>query len=83
MLSQRGLVAVSGHFQYEPLTKNLDAIIQEAKALGLKFAVCPWIPHETENFSEADVRRAAADFNKWGEAFKAAGIRFGYHPQWI
>lgn len=80
LLTQRGLVAVSAHFQYEPLTKDLDAIIKEAKSLGVKFAICPWIPHEIGSFSETDVRRAAGDFNKWGEAFKAAGIRFGYHP---
>ncbi|HYR58686.1 MAG TPA: sugar phosphate isomerase/epimerase, partial [Chthoniobacteraceae bacterium] len=29
--------------------------------------------------TEADVKRAAADFNAWGEAFKAAGITFAYH----
>jgi hypothetical protein len=53
--------------------------VQEAKTLGLKFAVCPWIPHEEANFTEADVKRAAADFNKIGEAFKNAGITFAYH----
>jgi len=54
--------------------------VKEAQALGLKFAVCPWIPHEIGSFSEADVQRAATDFNAWGAAFKAAGIQFAYHP---
>ena len=80
LLKERGLTPVSGHFQYEPLTKALDAQIAEAKALGVKFAVCPWIPHEIGSFGEADVRRAASDFNRWGEAFKKAGITFAYHP---
>jgi sugar phosphate isomerase/epimerase len=79
MLKQRGLKPVAGHFQYEPLTKKLDECIAEAKALGYLYAVCPWIPHEIGNFNEADVQRAAADFNRIGEAFKKEGIAFAYH----
>jgi sugar phosphate isomerase/epimerase len=79
LLNERGLRAISGHFQYEPLTKDLAGAVQEAKTLGLKFAVCPWIPHEEAGFTEADANRAAADFNKIGEAFKKEGITFAYH----
>ena len=79
MLKERGLNPVSGHFQYEPLTKDLAGAVAEAKALGLKFAVCPWIPHTPAMFGEAEAKKAAADFNQWGAAFKAAGITFAYH----
>ena len=79
MLKERGLTPVSGHFQYDALTKDVASCIKEAKALGLKYAVCPWIPHDVGNFSEADVQRAAADFNRVGEAFKKEGITFAYH----
>ena len=79
MLKERGLTAVSAHYQYEALTKDIAAIVREAGALGVKFVVCPWIPHQNDTFNEADARHAAADFNRWGEAFKAAGIQFGYH----
>lgn len=79
-LEARGLTAISGHFQYEQLTKDLAGAVRDAKALGLKYVANPWIPHDIGNFSEADVRRAAADFNKWGEAFKKEGITFAYHP---
>lgn len=79
-LESRGLTAVSGHFQYEQLTKDIAGAVRDAKALGLKYVANPWIPHEIGNFNEADVRRAAADFNKWGEAFKKEGITFAYHP---
>jgi len=80
MLAARGLKAIGEHFQYGPLTKDLDACIQEAKALGLEYVACPWIPHEEAQFNEAVVRKAAADFNRWGEAFAKAGIHFTYHP---
>jgi sugar phosphate isomerase/epimerase len=79
-LESRGLNAVSGHFQYEALTKDINAVIKEAKALGLKYVACPWIPHEVASFGEADARKAAADFNTWGEALKKEGLTFAYHP---
>ena len=78
-LDVRGLKAVSAHVQYDALTKNLAAVIKEVQTLGASFAICPWIPHQ-DPFDSAAGKKAAADFNKWGEAFRAAGIRFGYHP---
>ena len=80
MLTERGLKPISAHFQYDALTKDLDASIQDAKTLGVLYVAVPWIPHEIGSFSEADARRASADFNRWGEAFKKAGITFTYHP---
>ncbi len=79
-LEARGLKAISGHFQYEALNKDIGTVIKEAKALGLQYVACPWIPHEIASFGEADARKAAADFNKWGEALKKEGITFAYHP---
>jgi sugar phosphate isomerase/epimerase len=79
MLDARGLKPVSGHFQYGPLDTDLDGVIREAKALGLQYVVCPWITHGA-TFTEQDAHKAAADFNKWGEALAKAGIKFGYHP---
>src|SRR5687768_12725049 len=46
MLKERGLEAVSGHFPFERYKKEPEAIAKDAKALGLKFAGCAWIPHE-------------------------------------
>jgi sugar phosphate isomerase/epimerase len=78
-LEKRGLQPISGHFQYDALKKDLAGAIRDAKALGLKYAICPWITHEIADFTEADARRAATDFNTWGEAFRKEGISFGYH----
>lgn len=78
-LEARGLKPISGHFSYEPLQKDINGCVAAAKALGLKYAVCPWIAHDPGQFSAEVVHRAAADFNKWGEAFKKEGIQFGYH----
>jgi len=78
-LASRGITAVGTHFGYDDLKKDLPAAVAKAKALGLKYAGVAWIPHTTAEFGEADVKKAAADFNTFGEAFKAEGIRFFYH----
>jgi sugar phosphate isomerase/epimerase len=81
LLKERGLKVVSAGFGYKKLKDDLAGSVQRARDLGVKFAMCAWIDHDAKvGFTEADVRRAAADFNKWGEAFKAAGITFAYHP---
>ncbi len=78
-LDARGLKAVSTHVSYDQMAKDLPGVIHEVKALGAKFAICPWIPH-VGAFDVALMRRVADDFNWWGAAFRAEGIRFGYHP---
>ena len=80
MLQERGLKPVSGHFQYEALSKDVGAVIVEAKALGLQYVACPWIPHDPASFNEEVCRKAAHDFNRWGEELSKAGLKFAYHP---
>ena len=79
LLADRGITPVAGHFGYETLKKDLAGSVKAAQTLGLKFAGVAWIPHEIGSFSEADVKRAAADFHEFGAAFKAVGIQFFYH----
>lgn len=77
-LEQRGLKAISGHFPYGRYKTDLDAVVAEAKTLGLQYAGCAWIDHKG-SFDEAECQDAIATFNKAGEALAAAGIRFFYH----
>jgi sugar phosphate isomerase/epimerase len=70
---------IGGHFGYEDLKKDLPGAVQKAQALGFKYAGVAWIPHGIGNFGEEDVKKAAADFEMFGKAFKAAGIQFFYH----
>lgn len=76
---QRGLKLPSVHAGYDDLTTKLPALVQAAKVLGVKYVICPWIPHQAA-FDRALMEQAAATFNRAGEAFRAAGIKFGYHP---
>ncbi len=77
-LDARGLKAVAAHVQYDAMEKDVASVVREIQTLGATYAFCPWIPHES-GFDEALVKAAAENFNKWGAAFRAAGITFGYH----
>lgn len=78
-LKDRGLTAVSAHIGYEALSSDLAGAVKTAKTLGVKYVVTAWIPH-TGAFTTQMAREAAANFNKWGEAFRAEGITYGFHP---
>ena len=77
-LKERGLEAVSGHFGFEKYRDDLDSVVKEAKALGLKYSGCAWIPHQGD-FDEKTCRQAVEVFNKAGEALAKEGIKFFYH----
>jgi sugar phosphate isomerase/epimerase len=78
-LTARGLKPISMHFQYGALEKDIAKCVADAKALGLKYVACPWIPHVPAMFGMESTEKAAADFNKWGAAFAKEGITFAYH----
>ena len=75
----RGIKVLSMHAGYEALTKDVSAVIRDAKILGATAVYCPWIPH-TGAFDAAIAQKATEDFDKWGAALRAAGLKFGYHP---
>jgi sugar phosphate isomerase/epimerase len=78
-LAAAGLTMTSGNAGYEDLRDKLPEVIANAKAFGLKYLMCAWIPHEGA-FTAEDATRAAADFNAWGAKLAAEGITFAYHP---
>jgi sugar phosphate isomerase/epimerase len=79
LLNERGLKAVSAHIGYGDLAKDLAGSVKIAKTLGVKYVMTAWIPHQGP-FTAEVARKAAADFNRWGEAFRKEGITYGYHP---
>ena len=77
-LAARGLTAVAAHFPYERLKGDLAGVMAEAKTLGVEYVVIPWLPQP--EFDAAAARTVAADFNAWGAAMQAAGMKFAFHP---
>lgn len=77
-LAGRGLEAVAAHFGYDEYRKDPEAVAQQAKDLGLKYAGCAWISHQGD-FDEKTCREAIETFNKAGAALARHGIKFFYH----
>lgn len=75
----RGLSMPSAHAQYGDLNKDLAGQVRAAQTLGVEYVICPWIPHQG-TFDRTTMEQAIVDFNRAGAAFRAAGIKFGYHP---
>ena len=78
LLLARGMTCSSHHVRPETLVKNMDQVIADTKALGAMQVVCPILPHKAP-LDRAQVLKAAANFNRYGAALKAAGLRFAYH----
>jgi sugar phosphate isomerase/epimerase len=79
-LASRGLSMPSMGFSYERLTKDLPGAVALAKSLGVQYVMVAWVPHkDDEGFTRDEATKAAADFDSWGAAFRAAGITFAYH----
>jgi Sugar phosphate isomerases/epimerases len=79
-VKQRGFTVPSVHASYEPLVKNPAEAIAFAKALGAKYVTCPWARQGDKPWTVEAAKEIAANFNKIGEACKAAGLQFAYHP---
>jgi sugar phosphate isomerase/epimerase len=77
-LNARGIKLVSSHFSYEQFRDDLDGVVRESEAMGLKYAGCAWVPHKGD-FDEKACRETAAVFNRAGETLAKHGIKFFYH----
>jgi len=74
MIADHGLRVPSGHFNYEGLASKLDY----AQALGVEYVVCPMLPKDMWN-SLDEFKRAAEQFNIWGEQVRQRSMQFGFH----
>ena len=73
-----GLKIIGAHINYERLQTDLPGAIADAKTLGASYVIVAWVPHKTD-FDVAQAKVAAANFNAWGAALKAEGLKFGFH----
>jgi sugar phosphate isomerase/epimerase len=79
VLKESGLRTTSVLTSVENLRAKPDTIIAQAKALGAKYVGTAWYPHTGNDFTEADARKAIAEFNTFGRKMKDAGLTFIYH----
>ncbi|HEU5402859.1 MAG TPA: sugar phosphate isomerase/epimerase [Terriglobales bacterium] len=74
MIHDSGLAIHSGHFNYEGLDSKLDY----AAELGLQYVICPMLPKDMWNSLDG-FKRAADQFNLWGDKVRKMGMQFGFH----
>ena len=78
MLADTGLQAISGHFPYDDVVTNSAAVIEAVQALGLRYAVVPWLGGDLCSDKDAWVACAQA-MDEAGARFRASDITLCYH----
>jgi sugar phosphate isomerase/epimerase len=74
MIADHGLALHSGHFNYEGMESKLDY----AAALGVTYVICPMLPKDMWTSLDG-FKKAADQFNKWGEKIQKMKMQFGFH----
>ncbi|TKK69264.1 sugar phosphate isomerase/epimerase [Ilyomonas limi] len=80
LLAQNDLKMVSVGADFNTLAKNPQAAIDEAKAFGARYIMCAWVPHNGDEFTIEDIKKAVDVFNAAGKQIHDAGLTFCYHP---
>jgi sugar phosphate isomerase/epimerase len=76
---ERGISIPSTGSSFDGLQEDPQAIADNAKALGAKYVMCAWIPHEGNNFTIDDAKKAVEVFNAAGKVMSENGLTFCYH----
>lgn len=79
LLDKYGLQTASMGFGYDRYRNDIAGIIEDTRFMGASYVMVSWIPHKGDNFTIEETKKAAQDFNNWGQKLKAAGIQFCYH----
>jgi Sugar phosphate isomerases/epimerases len=77
LLEELNLKAIGSHIGLDLLENNLENEIAYLQTIGAKYAICPWLPVDARD-AEA-WRGHLVNFEKYGRAFREAGIAFAYH----
>ena len=79
MCDERGISIPSTGAGYEELVTSPDSVAMRANALGAKYVMCAWIPHQNGVFTFDNAKKATEDFNKAGKILKDNGLTLCYH----
>jgi len=79
LCDERGISIPSTGAGYEELVNKIDSVVWKAKLLGAKYVMCAWIPHQNNELTFENAKKAVEDFNKAGKILKENGLIFCYH----
>ncbi|GAE35247.1 inosose dehydratase [Halalkalibacter akibai JCM 9157] len=77
LLDELGLEAAASHVPLDQLQNNLAKVIEDQKALGSKYVVCPFLMPDQR--TEEDYQKLIPFLEKAGEQCKQEGITLCYH----
>ena len=78
-LKEDKLTSPSSHIPINRLRENIQGVVDECRTLGNSFIVCPYLDEKERGKTADDWRKLAAEFNKFGDQVKRAGMQFAYH----
>lgn len=77
-LDQAGLSPVSAHIPYDDITAQTTRVLEDARLLGLRYVVVPWLGGEGYGTRRAWVD-AVKKLDEAGAAMREAGVCLCYH----
>jgi sugar phosphate isomerase/epimerase len=79
LLRRYGLRAIGTHIGYTQFLGNLEQVLDDAEEIGIPYVGTANSPGAVHGETVAGYRRAAEDFNRFGAAARARGLRFYQH----
>ena len=79
LCDERGISIPSTGAGYEDLVNKIDSVVWRAKMLGARYVMCAWIPHQNNELTFDNAKKAVEDFNRAGKILKENGLTFCYH----
>jgi sugar phosphate isomerase/epimerase len=76
-MDRLGLTSPSVHIGYDALVSDFDGSVKMAKTLGADTVILPWMAEAQRNAE--GWKAAVANFSRWAERLKKAGLGFAYH----
>ena len=79
LLDKYNLEPVSIGASFEELESDPEGVAKKALAYGAKYVMCSWIPHDGDNFTIDDTKKAIEVLNRAGEVLDRDEIILTYH----
>ncbi len=79
ILEKLDLKCVSVHQDMTPFLESGNGIIDYMASLGIKYVAIPWYPRVKLEYGTPVWEETIANFKKYGEALKEAGLEMIYH----
>ena len=79
LCDERGISIPSTGVGYDDLINKIDSVVWRAKMLGSKYVMCAWIPHQNNELTFENAKKATEDFNHAGKILKENGLILCYH----